>query len=221
MVTVSVAALVSCPVMSTCLGPSREIGPIRGTDSRNLRTYMKFRGGYNTNPLILGDFMSFDCLDEKATQTGFAGLIGISQPAVAGRVRDGRLPEGGTYLEWLQVYCEDLREVAGGRNDEQDFKQSRAEDMAATAALKRLKYHEELGQLIRKEEALDFLGSWARTTNIQINAAFDQMIAAVENSHGIEIDPQLREKYAGTAIKRIRAAALQFGADADGSGGDI
>lgn len=156
--------------------------------------------------------MKFDCLDKEATQTGFADLVGVSQQAISSRVKSGQLVMGETYWQWLLVYTEDLREHAAGRGgDEQaEFQRSRAQDMAATAALKRITYHEKIDTLVIKEEARGFLGDWARFANSEFNNAFDSFIRAIEEKAGEPVDPGLREKYAGAAIRRVRDFALKL-----------
>lgn len=167
--------------------------------------------------------MSFDCLGKDATQTGFASLVGVSQQAVSGRVKDGRLPIGGTFQEWLLAYCEDLREQAAGRGgDEQaDFQRARAEDMTATAAIKRMTYHEKMKTLILKDEALQFLGDWAAFANNEFKQGFEGLAKAIEERTGEAVDSELKDKYAGAAITRVRGFALKYGAVADGSGDDV
>lgn len=167
--------------------------------------------------------MSFDCLDKSATQTGFASLVGVSQPVISGRVKDGRLPVGGTFREWLHAYCEDLREQAAGRGGEEqaDFQRSRAEDMAATAAIKRMTYHEKMKTLILKDEALQFLGDWAAFANNEFKQGFDGLAKALEERTGEPVDSELKEKYAGAAITRVRDFALKCGAVTGGSGDDV
>lgn len=54
-------------------------------------------------------------LDENLTQSEFGALVGISQPAVSGLMQRGILVDGLPGREWLQLYCEHLREVAAGR----------------------------------------------------------------------------------------------------------
>ena len=156
--------------------------------------------------------MNFDCLDQEATQTGFAELVGVSQQSISSRVKSGQLAKGETYWQWLLTYCEDLREHAAGRGgDEQaEFQRSRAQDMAATAALKRITYHEKIETLVLKEQAREFLGDWARFANSEFNTAFDMFIRAIEEKTGESIDPDLRDKYAGSAIRRVRDFALKL-----------
>ena len=57
-----------------------------------------------------------DFLDKRATQSGFARLVGVSQASIWKHV--GRsLHMGGTYRTWLLAYCEHLRFEAAGRSD--------------------------------------------------------------------------------------------------------
>ena len=56
-----------------------------------------------------------DFLDQRATQSGFSRLVGVSQPSIHYHV--GRsLHMGETYRTWLLAYCEHLRYEAAGRS---------------------------------------------------------------------------------------------------------
>lgn len=57
-------------------------------------------------------------LDAKMRQAEFAGLVGISQPAVSGLVARGILLAGMTGRQMLFAYCGHLRETAAGRSSE-------------------------------------------------------------------------------------------------------
>jgi len=54
-------------------------------------------------------------LNYQPTQTEFAALVGISQPAVSGLLARGIIREGGTIGQWAEAYCDHLREQAAGR----------------------------------------------------------------------------------------------------------
>ncbi len=54
-------------------------------------------------------------LNYHPTQTEFAVIVGISQPAVSGLLARGIIREGGTVGEWVEQYCDHLREQAAGR----------------------------------------------------------------------------------------------------------
>ncbi|MCO1337136.1 hypothetical protein MO867_22700, partial [Microbulbifer sp. OS29] len=77
-------------------------------------------------------------LNDQATQSGFARLVGTSQPAIAKHVQAGVLPQGSTYSVWLQAYCERLRTEAAGRqaNDARNQKDLADADKARMSAEK-------------------------------------------------------------------------------------
>ncbi|MGB0468562.1 MAG: hypothetical protein ACPGF7_13670 [Pontibacterium sp.] len=167
--------------------------------------------------------MGFECLNEAANQTGFAGLVGVSQQAISARVRDGELPRDGTYGEWLDIYLTRLRDEASGRggDDEGELRRARTEDMQASAALKRLQFNEKAGELIVRAEAHAFLASWATFSSREFSGAVDRLIADIESQFGVTVPPEVREKHAATAISRIRDYGLQPGESRDGGGAVI
>lgn len=59
-------------------------------------------------------------LDAKMRQAEFAGLVGISQPAVSSLVARGILVAGMTGRQMLLAYCGHLRETAAGRASEEE-----------------------------------------------------------------------------------------------------
>ena len=164
---------------------------------------------------------SFDCLDAEATQSGFADLIGIKQPTVFARVKSGLLRPGESYWQWLLAYTEELREQAAGRNNQEGFKEARTEDMKATAAMKVLALHEKTGGLIVREDAHALLAAWAGFAGREYSAAVDRMIADIEGQLDVKVPPEVREKHAATAIRRIRDYGREPTRDSGGSGGDV
>ena len=59
--------------------------------------------------------MGGDVLDRVMTQSEFAELVGITQPAVSDLVKRGVLRPNITAATWLRDYCAHLREEAAGR----------------------------------------------------------------------------------------------------------
>jgi|GEM_PF-1337747 len=167
--------------------------------------------------------MKFDCLEEKASQTGFAGLVGVSQQAISARCRSGELPVGGTYGEWLDIYLTRLRDEASGRggDDEAELRKARTEDMQAAAALKRLQFNEKAGELVVKAEAHALLAGWATFSSREFAGAFDRFIADLESRFSIDVPDELREKHAASAIRRVRDYGCEPGKDRSGSGGAV
>lgn len=66
-------------------------------------------------------------LGAPCTQTAFAELVGIGQPAVSELVARGVLSPGDTAGQWLHAYCAGLREVAAGRGMDGELAYQRAE----------------------------------------------------------------------------------------------
>lgn len=59
-------------------------------------------------------------LDESLKQAEFGRLVGISQQAVSDLLSRGVLQPGQPGREWLTAYCGHLREVAAGRQGEEE-----------------------------------------------------------------------------------------------------
>jgi phage terminase Nu1 subunit (DNA packaging protein) len=55
-------------------------------------------------------------LSARASQTEFAALVGVSQPAISALIAEGKLPFDAPLGELLCAYCERLREQAAGRS---------------------------------------------------------------------------------------------------------
>lgn len=93
-------------------------------------------------------------LEKKATQAGFARLIGVDRSAVN---RMDYLPEGGSFQEWLTVYCERLREIAAGRGGEDQYELTaeRARLAHHQANKTELEEQELRGVLVKVEEVVD------------------------------------------------------------------
>lgn len=164
---------------------------------------------------------SFECLEAEATQSGFAGLVGVSQPSVSKRVKSGLLTPGDSYWQWLLEYVEELRRQASGRNDQEGFQEARTEDMKATAAMKRLSLHEKAGNLIVKAEAHALLANWASFAVREYSAAVSRLVADIESQCGVTVPPEVIEKHAATAIRRVGDYGRSPGVSGVGSGGDL
>lgn len=160
-------------------------------------------------------------LDAEATQTGFARLVGVSQQAISKQIEKGNLTAGGNNLQWLHEYCDQLRQQAAGRggDDQMNVAQATVAEKTMKTALHRLEYGEKLGNLILKEEALELLSDWAGYAARQIRQSFERYTSDVESELDIAVPVELSEKYAGTAIERVRGFALKLGGDSSESGG--
>ncbi|SEQ48875.1 hypothetical protein SAMN03080615_01654 [Amphritea atlantica] len=165
--------------------------------------------------------MSVLKLDEKASQTGFANLVGVSQQAISSQVKKENLSENGTYQEWLHQYCDQLRQQAAGRGgeDQVDVAKATYEEKTVKTAIMRLEYNEKISTTIHEEEAYQFLSDWAIYSAGQFRRAFERLRDDLKSQFDIDLPKELSEKHAGTAIDRVRGYALKLGASSGESGG--
>ncbi len=156
-------------------------------------------------------------LDQAATQTGFAQLIGISQQAVSKQVEKGVLSPGKTNREWLVDYCDRLRDEAAGRggDDQATLTQARTRDALANSQLKELQFHKEVGDLVPVSEIEPLLDSWSVTARSEMTHAVEKIIAAIQSQHGIEVEQDLIDGHLGAAFSAVADYPRQFAGDAD------
>lgn len=164
-----------------------------------------------------------DYLDQPATQTGFAQLIGMSQQAVSKQLEKGVLTPGKTNREWLHEYCNRLRDEAAGRggNEQETLTRSRTREAQANAQLKELQYHKEVGDLIPATEIEPLLDSWAVTARSETTHAVEKIIAAIQSQHNIEIEQDLIDEQLGAAFAAIADYPKQFASDAVEGGEEV
>ena len=92
-------------------------------------------------------------LSDRAKQTEFAELVGITQPAVSKHAKEGLLPRGASYRRWLTAYCKRLREQAAGRgaDNSAELTKARIRESNAKAEALELAAAEKSGTLILAE----------------------------------------------------------------------
>lgn len=165
---------------------------------------------------------SFD-LTQKATQSGFARLMGVSQQAIGKQCEKGVLKSGESYLDWLRDYSGNLRDQAAGRaaDAQKNVAQATVEEKEVKTALNRITYHEKLGRLIDEEEAFALLSGWAHFANRQILQAFERFTREVEGSYSIEILPEIKQKHVGTATERIRGYVEKLVSGSESGSGSV
>ena len=162
-------------------------------------------------------------LDQPATQTGFAQLIGMSQQAVSKQVEKGVLIPGKTNREWLHDYCDRLRDEAAGRggNDQETLTRARTRAEVAPAQLKELQFHKEVGDLIPVSEIEPLLDSWAVTARSETTHAVEKIIAAIQSQHGIEVEQDLIDEQLGAAFAAIADYPKQLVGDSVEGGEEV
>jgi phage terminase Nu1 subunit (DNA packaging protein) len=72
-------------------------------------------------------------LQAAMTQAAFGGMVGITQQAVSDLVQRGVLRQGDAAGVWLLAYCEQLRQVAAGRDPDGELSTERARLARETA----------------------------------------------------------------------------------------
>lgn len=146
-------------------------------------------------------------LDEVATQTGFASLIGVSQQAISKRVDAGTLTMGQTYRVWLQALFEKLSTEAAGRSgeDQASLTRARTDEATASAELKRLMVAEKSGQLVPVAEIEPQIAAMVIAARTELLAMADKLYADIKALYNIEIDPALINEKIYAALEHLSA----------------
>ena len=152
-------------------------------------------------------------LDRKATATGFAELVGISQPAVSKHIANGVLTQGASFREWLREYCEHLREYAAGRGGGQHdaLTRARTEESSVKSALGRIQYNEKIGTLVPADDAGRALEDWAGYANREYLAGVDKLVNEIQSAHEIQVDSETVQNIAESTARRIAEYAGKLG----------
>ena len=103
------------------------------------------------------------------------------------------------------AYIRDLREKAAGRGgeDQEILTRARFRDANASAQLKELQFHKEVGDLVPVSEIEPMLESWAVTARSETTHAVEKIIAAIQSQHGIEVEQDLIDEQLGAAFTAI------------------
>jgi len=98
-------------------------------------------------------------MEKQATQRQFADMIGVSESAVSGMVREGVIASGQPVGSWLKDYCARLREQAAGRAATGDLdlageRARLAKEQADKIAMQNAEKRAELGPVSSIEQVL-------------------------------------------------------------------
>jgi phage terminase Nu1 subunit (DNA packaging protein) len=147
----------------------------------------------------------------KATQSGFAELVGTSKQAVQKHAAKIGLKKGGTYADWLRIYCEHLRTEAAGRGGESmnDLTKQRILESEQKTLAMMLDNQEKLGALVSVEDVSTVFDEFSGSVPTAINSAAESILAAIESKYSIQLDDELvhgpiraaADRVAGTARK--------------------
>ncbi len=162
-------------------------------------------------------------LDARATQSRFALIVGISQPAVAKLLGKGILPKGGTYRDWLLAYCERLRKEASGRGaDNQELlTQARIDESRENALSKRLDRYEKTGLLVALPHVKAVLSAWAQQVRMNVENAGEKIFDRISAEHDLTLNDELIREPLRVALRNASSVARELGLSDDfGSGAD-
>lgn len=153
-----------------------------------------------------------ECLNQKASQSGFGRLVGVSQQAISNQVHAGVLQDGGTYGEWLVQYCERLRTEAAGRSGDTDKRltDSRIEESQIKTAQLRLTYNRDIGKAIYTEDAASVISDWARYANREYTQTTHRLVAEIQSANEITIDQVLVDSLVSPSVERIANYAAEL-----------
>lgn len=129
-------------------------------------------------------------LSQSATQSGFARLVGTSRQAINNHVVKGVLKEGQTYGEWLQVYCDRLRDEAAGRGGDQQATLTavRIEETQENIAEKRQRRLTASGELLDRETIREWVVGSASGIQGFVMGAGETIIESISEKYRIEFD---------------------------------
>ncbi|MFA0812678.1 hypothetical protein [Microbulbifer epialgicus] len=159
-------------------------------------------------------------LDDQATQSGFARLVGASQPAIAKHVQAGVLTQGASFKVWLQEYCERLRTEAAGRqvSDARNCRDmAQAIESEANAQLKMRELYKQDQLILDIESVRKAMVEWSTIGKNEFLGAVESILIAIESQHAITIDREPLQPNIDTALKAI--SSYQIESEEAGEGG--
>lgn len=154
-------------------------------------------------------------LNQAATQSAFAGLVGVSQQAISKQIEKGVLKPGASLRAWLLDYCERLREEAGGRGGDSQLNltKQRAEESMVKTAMMRLEYNKQIGELVPAEDAALVITDWCSAANREYRSGISKLIGEIQSKFKIDIPPEMVESIANPTFIRIQDHAKRLGRD--------
>ena len=154
-------------------------------------------------------------LTDKATQVGFAGLVGVSRQAIQKQCEKKVLRMGQTYEQWLKVYCQHLREEAAGRGGDaaQDLTTARiAESQEKTLAMRYDRLERE-GELLIAEDVSRILSEVFGTVRSQVSNAESKVLEGLRSQHQLDVDDEFIRAPFRLALESAAKRAAELGQD--------
>lgn len=157
----------------------------------------------------------FDCLDKKATQAGFARLVGTTKQAISERVKAGQLPAEGTYSEWLAAYLSRLRDEAAGRS-EKELAAIRGRKELAQAMREELAFASDLKMIVLKDDIRPGLIGILKEIQSSVLQTARRSAHAIQSEHKIKLHDGILLEPLRTALRDIGTSADQLVATLEG-----
>ncbi|WP_444890031.1 hypothetical protein [Microbulbifer sp. DLAB2-AA] len=151
-------------------------------------------------------------LDEQATQSGFARLVGASQPAIAKHYKAQLFTEGASFRVWLQEYCERLRTEAAGRQvsdarSRRDMAQAIESEVNAQMKMRELYKDDQL--ILDIESVRKAMVEWSTIGKNEFLGAVESIVIAIESQHAITIDREPLQPNIDAALKAIGSYEIE------------
>ncbi|MEX2964220.1 hypothetical protein [Microbulbifer sp. TYP-18] len=163
-------------------------------------------------------------LGDKATQSGFARLVGTSQPAINKHVEAGVLVRGASYEAWLLAYCERLRIEAAGRrpsNSRERKDMAQAQEAEVNAQLKMRELYREDQLILDTESVRKAMLEWASVGKNEFLGAVDGIVTAIESQYAITIERESLQPNIDAALRAIGDYGFEPAAAGTGDSGNL
>jgi hypothetical protein len=160
-------------------------------------------------------------LTDPATQAGFARLVGTSRQAIANLAEKSVFPDGGTFAEWLLVYCERQREMAAGRggNLQEQLTAIRIEEGRENVAEKRQRRLSDAGELMDRAMVEQWVLAASGNVQTFVMEAGDTILESLSEKYGISIDEDDVLGHLRTALGYVGKAGVELAEHFSGVGG--
>ena len=165
--------------------------------------------------------VNFKCLDVTANQSSFSKLVGVSRQAIGAHASKGIFDGCDSLQEWLQAYCEKLREEASGRvvENADEMKVATIREKNAKAYKTELEIEQLRKTLVDMNEVYRELEPAMLHILTTMKAAGNRIASALSAQYGIQIDKRLLDNEFRTALSAIadydqrKSAGMEFDAD--------
>lgn len=155
-------------------------------------------------------------LGDKAKQSVFAGMVGVSQQAVSKQFGNGVLEKEGTYADWLIAYCEHLRIEASGRDVAEDIKSATIREKNANADKKELETDILRGTVVNMDQVYEELMPAIQHIKSVLSSGCEKIKSSIDAVYEINVD----KRYIDDPIFNAMSEIAQYEAKCPASSDD-